>query len=315
MRTTLQRNSSLFCLGLLATGCYQENLNIYDLSGKVIVPRAAATQVLEDPNTGDTREVTDVALIGPVYIGLYPEVDLTLEDFPVPSVGPDGASHPYSGSTIGDFRYACMEYFSCKLLSGRHLSYDGIIDWYADTIGDPVVDSAGREIFVGQAIQQECFDLLEVTSDDEIRLLPPDRDGDGTLTATDLDFVEDENGDFVGTFQIPQADFYAGMHAWAYVDTPSFFVAQEEGQPRRNVQAPFDTCLATIGYNENTYDRDFQAGNHHPAALNTPSRFLKDGDRVSCNSFEWTEPEQDAELVLDFVVGVDSTFDAGRSCQ
>lgn len=302
-------------LSSLSSGCYNEGLNIHNLAGHVVVPRAAATQTLPDPITGVDREVTDVALIGPVYVGLYPNLDLTLDDYPLPKVGPDGVSHPYSGSTIGDYRYACFEFFTCKLVSGRFASYDDVLTWYKDVIGDPVVDAAGNEVLNGQTIQQTCFDLLEVTSDEEIRVLAGDRTGDGAIDAADLDFVEDENGDFVGTFEIPQADFYSGMKAWAFMDTPVFFQTQEPGKPLRTSQGQYGTCLPSIGYGENTYDRNFQAGNHHPSVLNAPGSFLNEGDRVACQSFEWTEPEADAELVLDFVVGTDSTFDAGRDCK
>ena len=118
----------------------------------------------------------------------------------------------------------------------------------------------------------------------------------------------------MGTFEIPQADFYSGMKAWAFMDTPVFFQTEQDGALRTS-QGQYGTCLPSIGYQENTYDRNFQAGNHNPFALNAPGSLINEGDRVACHSFEWTEPEADAELVLDFVVGTDSTFDAGRDCK
>ncbi|HMV65420.1 MAG TPA: hypothetical protein PKA64_01125 [Myxococcota bacterium] len=292
-------------VGSSLAGCYSEGLDIQNLRGTVVVPREAATQTLRDPVTGDLHDVTDVALIGPVYIGVYPSVDRTLADFPLPELGPDGNSHPYTGTTIGDFRYACFEYFSCRLVSGRFTSYDAILDWYADVVGDPVVDSQGQPIATGAFIQQTCFDLLEVTSDDEIRIIASDRDGDGERTAADLDFVEDENGDFVAEFEMLRADFYPGMVAWAFMDKTSFFET-EVPPPLHLQQAPYDTCSAQNGYFENTYDRNFRAGLQNAAILNVPEYFLQDGDRISTQEFEWTDPEQDAELVLDFEVGVDS---------
>ena len=75
-----------FLLSAMSSGCYNENLDIHNLAGRVIVPRAAATQSLPDPVTGVEREVTDVALIGPVYVGLYPSLDTTLDLLPLSSL-------------------------------------------------------------------------------------------------------------------------------------------------------------------------------------------------------------------------------------
>lgn len=312
MKANMVRAFGWLLLGSTVSACYSEGLNIQNLRGTVTIPRAAATQIFRDPITGDEREVTDVALIGPVYIGVYPSIDETLADFPLPELGPDGASHPYTGTTIGDFRYACVEYFTCRLVTGRFTSYDGILDWYRDVVGDPVVDAQDQPIQTGAFIQQTCFDLLEVTSDEEIRILPPDRNEDGQLTAADLDFVEDANGDFVGEFEMLRADFYPGMVAWAFMDKPSFF--ETEVPPPLHLQhEPFNSCDAANGYQENTYNRQFRAGLQNAAILNFPEFFLEDGDRLSGQAFEWTDPEADADLVLDFTVGVDTIDAAGAN--
>ena len=58
---------------LAAGGCrYDEGIVVKDMHGKVVIPAAAATRILATPD-GDA-EVTDVRLIGPVYLGLFPAV-------------------------------------------------------------------------------------------------------------------------------------------------------------------------------------------------------------------------------------------------
>lgn len=294
------RSTFLLAGTLLATACYSENLNLVDLKGTIVVPREAATQAIQLPGATDVTDVVSVANIGPVYVGLYSSINYSVYPFPSPERGPASppTAFPYSGTTVGDFRYACFEFFSCKITSGRWASYDEMIDWFTDVLGEPPLDNQDREITVGDYIRQECFDLLEVTSDAEIRLLPPDRNEDGVLDAADLDFVENENGDFVGTFSIPQTDFTPGLAAWAFMDAPNF-------------SAPtfYKSCSTDRGYNETTYDRNFRAGGQLPDVLNRPWDYLELGDYAAGRPYTWDDPTAEAEIVLDFEIGVDNVTD------
>jgi len=236
-RHTLLRHGSRagLLMGLaLSAGCYDEGLVIRDLVGEVRLPKEAATfeftrpalddngDPITEPGSGDpvfeTEEVTDVRLIGPVYIGLYASVREDLFSYPYPETGPVtgavtvGDTYPYGGTTIGDFRYACYEFFQCKMVSGRYASFEGILEWWNDVVGDPVVDAGGDVVEVADAFRDTCYQLRRWTSDAEARLtVTSDRNGDGELDAGDLDFVEDGDvtkvvleGDFeVDVKQIP----------------------------------------------------------------------------------------------------------------
>ena len=105
----------------LLSGCYyDEGLTIENMTGTLVIPREAATRdFLREDGSVDT--VTDVRLIGPVYLGMFAGVEQGIEDYPHPSVGPQfqagvpGDTYPYGSTTVGDIRYACFE----------HLTYQG----------------------------------------------------------------------------------------------------------------------------------------------------------------------------------------------
>jgi hypothetical protein len=292
---------------LLLSGCtFDENLEVRNLRGTVVVPRAAATRSVLRPD--DTvEEVTDVRLIGPVYLGLYPGM-LGANEFttyPHPSVGPTLVSHPYGGTSIGDMRFPCFESLVCKLTSGRFESYDSILTWFNDTVGLPVVDAVGDIVDEGVYMQQTCFDLLEVVSDEEVRLTAyEDRNADGKLNAQDLDFVENADGDFEGEFTIWQQEmFYEvddtdgvldGMQLWGFMDAPS-----DSGYN-------FATCVGGpgAGFFAGEYAMEFYGGFVSNTVLNSPSNYLvaEDHDWVASESFEWTEWGDQPRLVLDWEV-------------
>lgn len=301
-------------LAVAATaGCYDEGLEIHDLVGQVVLPKEAATfeftrPVLDDsgdpvtdPGTGDpvfeTEEVTDVRLIGPVYIGLYASVRDDLFSYPYPETGPVtgaeaiGDAYPYGGTTIGDFRYACYEFFQCKMVSGRYESFEAILDWWNDVVGDPVVDAGGDVVEVADAFRDTCYQLRRWTSDEEVRITATsDRNGDGEIDAGDLDFVEDGDN-FVADFVIREAEFFEGMSAWGFMERP------EPGSFN------FDsTCNPELGYQEFTYDQNWRAGTQFQNVLNRPANYTETGDWVSSSGFEWADPYEPAILNLDLTV-------------
>lgn len=294
--------SALLVLG--ASACRDEGLVLRDLDGTVILPREAARAVLpirqEDGSFVDT-EVTDLRLLGPVYLGLYAQIDYSVELYPHPLLAPgsdpsraDGDAYPYGGTTVGDFRNACLEALSCRIVSGRYNTYQEIVDWWDATLDKPLIDAVGAPITTGEYIQQNCFDLQEVTSDAEIRILPTeDRNGDGAIDASDLDFVADENGDWVGTFRLWEQEFFEGFQLWGFMDAP---VGQEFA---------FSSCDPTLGYTENTYTRNFRAGAQYQDLLNVPRKYINDGDWVASRPFTWDNDQELGEIVIDFLVGTD----------
>lgn len=302
--STLRLHALVPLLVLGTSACQDEGLVLRDLDGTVILPREAARAVLpirqEDGSFVDT-EVVDVRLLGPVYLGLYAQIDYSVELYPHPLLAPgsdpsraDGDAYPYGGSTVGDFRNACLEALACRIVSGRYSTYQEIIDWWDATLDKPLTDALGAPITTGDYIQQNCFDLQEVTDDEEIRILPrEDRNGDGNIDAGDLDFVKDENDDWVGTFRIWEQEFFEGFELWGFMDAP---VGQEYA---------FSSCDTTLGYTENTYTRNFRAGAQFQDLLNVPRKYINDGDWVASRPFTWTDDQAVAEIVIDFQVGTD----------
>lgn len=295
-RTSILTVLATALLASMGSGCtYDEGLVINNMQGTIVVPRAAATRSFVDAD-GNEFEVTDVRNIGPIYIGLYPDVEgeNVIANYPHPEVGPifqdgvQGDTYPYGGTTIGDIRFGCFDALTCRITSGRWESYQAIVDWFNDTLQAPVVDADGRPVTNGTYFQQTCFDLMEVTSDEEVMLLPPDRDGDEKITAADLDFVENDDGDFEGTFTLWQQDHYWDRDAqeksgcepgidcpaykvWAYMDGP--------GTSGGN----FVTCDGSdnSGFEVEEYNYDFFGGRVEENVLNQPDQYIGRGDWVA----------------------------------
>ncbi len=182
---------------------------------------------------------------------------------------------------------ACLDNLTCRVTSGRYESYQHLVDWFNDTVGAPVVDPDNRTVEDGEYFRQTCFDLMEVTSDEEVMLLPPDRDGDDKITAKDLDFVENADGDFEGEFKIWQQDFFwdredeaksgctpgldcKSFKVWAYMDGPA-------------TDGNFVTCDGgdAIGFEVEEYNYDFFGGRVFEDVLNQPDGYIGAGDWVA----------------------------------
>jgi len=283
---------------VMAGGCkFDEGLDIKTMTGKVVVPRAAATRTftLDD---GTTEEVTDVKLIGPVYLGLFAGVENGIERYPHPSVGPAyqagqiGDTYPYGGTTIGDFQFACVEFLSCKVVSGRYQNFDELVSWFNDTVGETVTDGVGLPVETGEFLRQRCYEILEVTSDDEVRLTNTrDRNEDGEINELDLDFVENADGDFEGSFNIVNQEFTEGLNLWGWMDSPS------------GTSYKFSSCDPSSGFQYFEYNESFQAGRAWRDLLNRPSDAITEGDWVSGTPHVYSTSEDEVVLNLDYLVG------------
>ena len=287
------------------SGCqYDEGLLIHNMRGTIVVPRAAATRQITDED-GNTTEVVDARNIGPIYVGVFPSVfpANVIDTFPHPEVGPvyldgvQGDTYPYGGTTIGDLRFGCFDNLACKLVSGRHFDYESIIDWFSNTLNTPILDAEGREVDNGEYYRQVCFDLMEVTSDEEVYItVTSDQNNDGEINAADLDFKENADGDFEAEFVMWQQDFFwdqnaedctpgsdcPGFSVWAFMDGPS------------GVDSSFATCETdnNSGFQVNEYNVDFFGGRAEPDVLNAPSKYIGIGDWVSSEfkqGGEWVE--------------------------
>ncbi|MEZ4318201.1 MAG: hypothetical protein R3F61_11880 [Myxococcota bacterium] len=269
-------------LPALVTGCsWDEGLEIRNLTGTVVVPREAATREFIRDN--GVEEVTAVQLIGPVYLGLYASVqpEDTVQSYPHPEVGPlfsddlvIGDAYPYGGTTVGNFRVACLEDMACRVISGRFVDFQQMADWFDQTIGDPIKDFNDEPVLDGELIRQTCFSKFDFSSEEEIRLtVTKDRNEDGVMDEGDLDFVEREDGNFEAEFIIWQQEYATndegqGFTLWGFMDTP----AAGSGV--------FASCNAGRGRQINEYSENYYSGAAYRDILNRPSVTLARGDWV-----------------------------------
>lgn len=287
--------SALLLLPLVAC-TYDEGIIVQDMVGTIVVPEAAATRTFAYED-GTEQTVTDTRVIGPIYLGLYASVDSNVLSYPHPEMGPiidpdvPGDTYPYGGTAVGDVRFACVEFLTCKTVSGRFLDYDAIVDWFRDVVKDPVTDSSGVEVPSGDWLKQECYDLLFVTQDAEVRITAyEDRNDDGVIDEKDLDFVQRSDGAFEAPFTIFQQDFVEGFSLWGWMDSPS------------PADQSFRTCDPTEGFNVAEYDADFNGGTLYDNLLNFPSNYIERGDYVASTGFTYQSADETPELLIDFLV-------------
>jgi len=296
---------------LLAPGCaFEEGLIIENLRGTVSIPIEAASRTIQDEDGNLIEIEADPRLLGPVYLGLYSKIEEAnvVEDYPHPEFGPQfqpgvsGDAFPYGGTTVGDLRFACLPDLSCKLTSGRFQDWDSIVDWFR-RLNVPLTDLEGAEIPNGEYLRQVCYDFLNVTSDEEVRVTAyEDRDGDGEL---DLDFRR-EGDFFVADFEMLQQELFydrdqedctpgrdcRGFSLWGWMDAPAasdFSFTTCDPQPELN--------LVIVEYNT-----EFEPGAAYPETLNFPSRYITTGDYVSSREFVWSDIYDEPDLVLDLEV-------------
>ncbi|MFT4628013.1 MAG: hypothetical protein ACI8PZ_006707 [Myxococcota bacterium] len=289
-------NIALIGLGVLSGCQFDEGLIIENMQARVFVPEEAAQRefLRED---GSVELVTDVALIGPVYLGLYASVlpEESVEAYPHPEVGPQyiedtpGDTYPYGGTTIGDIRYACFEHFTCKMASGRFVDYDDIVEWFNNTLNDPIVDASQAPITTGEYIKQSCYALLDISRDSELRITAQDRNGDDKIDEKDLDFVDNGDGYYVADVTIWQQEYFDGFSLWGLMDAPS------------EVNYTFGTCDPSEGFQENEYANNFTSGRPWTDVLNQPAKYIERGDWVS-EGLVWKDPADVPELYIDFEV-------------
>lgn len=255
---------------LLALGCaYEEVTPEVDITGKVVLPRAAATFTAQDGS-----EVFDPRNIGPVYLGAFPGMDLVSFNYPHPAMGPiidssePGNTFPYGGTTVGRLDFACYEMLACKVSTGRFSSYEDMLDYYANVLNNPIKDLNGVEVVNASTFQQYCYDYFYATSDVEMAFLG------------DLDFTENADGDFEADFLMAHTVGVDGMVIWGWMDAPAVDFANPAAS------GDYSTCNPSGGRETQKYDQEYYEGTVYPDLYNTPSRYIYNGDWVSQGATE-----------------------------
>lgn len=282
-----------FLLFLSATGCgFDEELPEITIRGSVVLPAEAATRTITDA-TGETREVTDVRFIGPVYLGAFADVRDGYFEYPHPEMGPiidpayPGDTYPYGGTSVGRFDFACFEAVACQVTTGRFASFEGILEYFKDFVGEPVVDPFEEEVTSPEYYAQYCFEYYHYTSLDEFGFLAVECDDEGNCTE-DLDFQQQEDGTFKAEFSMPHTLYKEGMKLWGWADNPS-------------EAWTFSTCDPDVtGPMYWEYNQDFEAGGGHRDVLNFPSLYIFGGDWVVSEPWTMSSPEDEPVLVLDY---------------
>jgi hypothetical protein len=298
-------------LSLQACG-YVEPLIIENLHGTVHIPAAATERDGIDEDGNLFPMGPDVRALGPVYLGLFPSVlpAGTLERYPYPEVGPQfkegipGDTYPYGGTTVGELRFACLQSLACYTVSGRYTSYDSMLEWF-QLIGVPVTDANDDVVTSGEFIRQTCFDLFNVNSDREVRLIGEDKNEDGKVTDDELDFVFDEQAnEWVGDFEIRQQELFydteqknctpgrdcRSMTLWGWTDAPA------------NGSFTYKTCDTTEGFNLSQYNETFTGGRVWNDLLNFPTKYIEAGDYVASQPYEWKDIYSEPDIYFDFPV-------------
>lgn len=278
----------------ILTGCYQENLAQIDIPGKLLIPKAAATRTVpvfaDDGTITGTTELTDVRFLGPIYIGAFSGIDSTSFTYPHPAMGPvigglSGDAFPYGATSVGRFDFACEKGLACLVTTGRFETYDSVIDYFNNILGNPVTDLHGDPVLTGSELQQQCYEYYYATSDAEISFVGP------------TDFTETDAGDFEADFVLPHTTYIEGMAIWGYMDAPAIdtVVTDQNGS--------FSTCNASSGgrivYD---YDQTFNEGATEVDAINVPSNYLRVGDWVTDGETFLNSPDEEPTLNLNFPI-------------
>lgn len=267
-------------LASLVSGCvYSEDaLEHVDMFGKVRLPKEAVQiTLLKD---GEAREIDDPRAIGPVYIGAFPSVQEGLYEFPHPEMGPvldpllPGNTYPYGGTTVGRFDWACYEALRCKMVTGRFESYDDVLEFWEDQLEAPVTAPDGELVGSGVEYQERCYELMYLTSDDEV-----------SFVNEEVDF-ELQGDYYVADVELLHVLFSKGMAIWGWVDMP-------------DESYTFRTCEETEGDFQYYYTDQYYTGTNNINLLNYPGEFIDEGDWVAEGV---TVNKPDDEFVLDLGV-------------
>lgn len=285
-------SSLLLLLGATAvSGCaFDENLPQVDVTGVIIIPAEAT--IRPHPVTGEPME-PDSRFIGPVYLGAYPDIRDDLFEYPHPEMGPvistglPGDTYPYGGGSVGRFDFACFSSTICRVVTGRYSDWDSMVDFFKNSVGQPITDEFGNSVESSAYYRSYCNDLFEYTADFEYDF----------IAGEDLHFEMNSDGDWEAEFSLWQVTYQQDMKIWGWMDAP-------------NERFSFSTCDPSRGQNNTEYSNEFEYGASFSNLLNFPSTYVHQGDWVvseahtvtDVDADEFRDNEHDIVLRLDLPV-------------
>jgi hypothetical protein len=272
----------IIIVSVALAGCaYQEDLPEVDLHGTVRIPADAISFEFGD-DIDNLETISDARAMGPVYLGVFPSVQEGLYDYPHPEIGPvlntsqEGNTYPYGGTTIGRFDWACYQELVCKVTTGRFTSYDDLLEYFADVLGNPVSDSEGVDVGSGTEFQEHCYELLFATADYEMLFI-----SETTDFTLDGDYLVAED------VEIPQVPFTENMAIWGWVDMPS-----------RTYE--YSTCDSSNGEQFSYYNEFYEKGTNYIDVLNFPGNYIDPGDWIVQDPVLVSDPDADFDLEIGF---------------
>jgi hypothetical protein len=298
-------------VSLLSCGCiYNEEIEQKNLTGVVRISvdalqnmkliDADGVPIMENGFTldADGKPVLDIGeemgLLGPVYIGAFPDVKDGLFDYPHPEMGPvldeslPGNTYPYGGTTVGRFDYACYEQLRCKVVTGRYSDYGEIIDFFADVVQSPIMDPDGNEVTSAVNYQEHCYLGEHVTSNDELSFVDDEPTKNDEPYFKPYFHLSSDGLYFEADVTIPHTLFVEGMKLWGWVDMPS-------------ADYNFASCNPESGDQYYRYTEQFVKGSSYPDLLNFPGIYIDKGDWVA-EPVEITDPEKQFVIELTHLV-------------
>lgn len=254
-----------------------EVVNDGDVQLKLVIPKEAATRTVVSATDDDgdgiysytSSELTDVRLLGPVYVGAFGGIDDISFPYAHPKMGPIvsgglGDTYPYGGETVGRLDFACYEFLSCKVSTGRFADYQDILDHFRNNLGTPVVDAYGNEVINGETMRAWCYDYFSATADDEMSFIGEDN----------LSFTEDGDN-FVADVTLHHTNRVDGLSLWGFMDAPEIETDEV------SINGAYTTCNASYGRQVDEYNSGFFEGSSSFDILNKPSTYIQYGDWVS----------------------------------
>ena len=255
------RSSTFALAGLvLLGGCFEENLPQQDLDGQIVVPGGL---------------VADARDIGMVYLGIYEGFDPEQLGYPYPKTAPRvgdnpiGDALPYGGTSVGQYAYGCYRALRCQIISGRYESLDEFLET------NPV-DTDGGEQATTEDLYDQCSWYYGWNALEEFSFIGTEQ----------LDFTQDEEGDWVADFRAWHSRLPAGAILWGFSDND------------------FTSCSIDQGSINRRQDDDgnyFREGTNFNDVLNFADKYITPGDFISSTPAVLEEGRTEGySLVLDY---------------
>ena len=229
----------LVLLAVLLVGCFEEEIPEEDLSGQVVLPQSLGV----DPSS-----------LGMIYVGVYESYDADALGYPYPTMGPRvgdqdyGDALPYGGTSVGEYTFACVRSLACKVVTGRHEGFADLVEAYDLDTGETPLDAEG--------LFDQCAWYYGYHQEAEFNF----------VGAGNLDFRQDDGGDWLADFAVLHSMLPADARIWAFADNDRTTCSMQSGVVNRRIGE------------DGQY---FREGSNAPDVLNYPARYITQGDLLS----------------------------------